>query len=80
MLTETSREKAVEVAEGIRESFAQMAQDVDGHPFCATLSIGLGHCQERTLDIPSLLRDRRIMPFTAPRSAVATVSRSLRST
>jgi diguanylate cyclase (GGDEF)-like protein len=55
MLTETSREKAIEVAERIRESFAQMAQDVDGHPVCATVSIGLVHCQERTLDIPNLL-------------------------
>jgi len=56
VLTETSREKAVEVAERIRESFAQMAQDVDGHPVCATVSIGLVHCLERTLDIPNLLR------------------------
>jgi predicted signal transduction protein with EAL and GGDEF domain len=32
-----------------------MAQDVDGHPVCATISIGLVHCQERTLDIPNLL-------------------------
>ena len=39
VLTETSREKAVEVAERIRESFAQMAQDVDGHLVCATVSI-----------------------------------------
>jgi diguanylate cyclase (GGDEF)-like protein len=56
VLTETSREKAVEVAERIRESFAQMAQDVDGHPVCATVSIGLVHCLERMLDIPNLLR------------------------
>ena len=56
VLTETSREKAVEVAERIRESFAQMAQDVDGHPVCATVSIGLVHCQERMLDIRNLLR------------------------
>lgn len=56
MLTETSREKAVEVVERIRESIAQMAQDVDGHPVCATVSIGLVHCLERTLDIPNLLR------------------------
>ncbi|HEY6861535.1 MAG TPA: GGDEF domain-containing protein, partial [Pseudolabrys sp.] len=56
VLTETSCEKAVEVAERIRESFAQMAQDVDGHPVCATVSIGLVHCQERMLDIRNLLR------------------------
>jgi len=55
MLTETSRDKAVEVAERIRESFEQMSQDVDGHTVCATVSIGLVHCQERTLDIPDLL-------------------------
>src|SRR4249919_2084242 len=55
ILTETSREKAVEVAERIRESFAQVAQNVDGHPVRATVSIGLVHCQERTLDIPDLL-------------------------
>jgi len=55
ILTETSREKAIEVAERIRESFAQIAQDVDGLPICATVSVGLVHCQERTLDIPDLL-------------------------
>ena len=55
ILTETSREKAIEVAERIRESFAQLAQDVDGLPICATVSVGLVHCQERTLDIPDLL-------------------------
>ena len=31
MLLETNREKAIEVAERIRASFAQMTQDVDGH-------------------------------------------------
>ena len=55
MLTETSREKAFAVAERIRETFAQMAQEVDGRPVCATVSIGLVHSQERTLDVPELL-------------------------
>jgi diguanylate cyclase (GGDEF)-like protein len=55
MLTETSREKAMAVAERIRESFAQMAQEVDGCPVCATVSIGLVHSQERTLDVTELL-------------------------
>jgi diguanylate cyclase (GGDEF)-like protein len=55
ILTETSREKAVEVGERIRESFVQLAQDVDGHPVCATVSIGLVHCQAATLDIADLL-------------------------
>jgi diguanylate cyclase (GGDEF)-like protein len=55
ILTETSREKAIEVGERIRESFAQMAQDVEDHAVCATVSIGLVHSQERTLDIADLL-------------------------
>jgi diguanylate cyclase (GGDEF)-like protein len=55
MLLETNREKATEVAERIRASFAQMTQDVDGHQVGATVSIGLVHSLERTLDIPELL-------------------------
>jgi diguanylate cyclase (GGDEF)-like protein len=55
VLTEASREKALEVAERIRVTFAQMAEEVDGHPVGATVSIGLVHCLERTLDIPDLL-------------------------
>lgn len=55
MLIDTNRNKAVEVAERIRESFAQMAQDVDGRPVCATVSIGLVHTEAPTLDMPELL-------------------------
>jgi len=55
VLTETSREKALEVAERIRLTFAQMAEKVDGHPVGPTVSIGLVHCLERTLDLPGLL-------------------------
>jgi diguanylate cyclase (GGDEF)-like protein len=55
VLADTSREKAVAVAERIRETFAQMAQDVDGHPVCGTVSIGLVHCLGRTLDVTELL-------------------------
>ena len=55
VLTEASREKALEVAERIRLTFAQMAEKVDGHPVGPTVSIGLVHCLERTLDIPDLL-------------------------
>jgi predicted signal transduction protein with EAL and GGDEF domain len=36
-------------------TFAQMAEELDGHPVGATVSIGLVHCLERTLDIPDLL-------------------------
>jgi diguanylate cyclase (GGDEF)-like protein len=55
VLSDTSRDKAVAVAERIRESFAQLSQDVDGRPVCATVSIGLVHCQEAALDVPELL-------------------------
>ncbi len=55
MLVETSRDKALAVAERIRESFAQMAQEVDGRPVSATVSIGLVHSKEQTLDVPELL-------------------------
>jgi len=55
VLADTSREKAVAVAERIRETFAQMAQEVDGHPVCGTVSIGLVHCLGRALDVTELL-------------------------
>src|SRR4249919_3547180 len=55
VLADTSREKAVAVAERIRETFAQMAEEVDGHPVCGTVSIGLVHCMGRTLDVTELL-------------------------
>lgn len=51
----TSREKALAVAERLRERFAQAAQEVDGRPVCATVSIGLVFCEEAALDIPELL-------------------------
>jgi diguanylate cyclase (GGDEF)-like protein len=55
ILYDASRDKAVEVAERIRGSFAQLAQDVDGRPVCATVSIGLVHCEDAALDVPALL-------------------------
>jgi diguanylate cyclase (GGDEF)-like protein len=55
ILVETSRDKASEVAERIRAIFAHMAQDVDGYRVGATVSIGLVHCLERTLNIAELL-------------------------
>ena len=55
MLIDTNRDKAVEVAERIRESFAQMAQEVDGRAVCATVSIGLVHTEAPALDLAELL-------------------------
>jgi diguanylate cyclase (GGDEF)-like protein len=55
VLYDTSRDKAVAVAERMRETFAQLAQDVNGRPVCATVSIGIVHCEGAVLDIPELL-------------------------
>jgi diguanylate cyclase (GGDEF)-like protein len=55
VLADTSRDKAVAVAERIREGFAQAALEVDNRPVGATVSIGLVHCQEAVLDVPELL-------------------------
>ena len=55
VLSDTSRDKAAGVAERIRESFAQAAQEVDNRPVCATVSIGLVHCQEAALNVAELL-------------------------
>ena len=55
MLCDTGRDKAVAVAERIREGFALAAKDVDSRPVCATVSIGLVHCEAATLDVPELL-------------------------
>lgn len=54
VLHDTSAEKAMVVAERIRETFAAAAQEVDGRPVCATASIGLVHC-EAALDVKELL-------------------------
>jgi len=55
VLYDAPRDKAVAVAERIREGFAQAALEVESRPVCATVSIGLVHCQEATLDVPQLL-------------------------
>jgi diguanylate cyclase (GGDEF)-like protein len=55
VLSDTSRDKAVAVAERIRESFAKAAREVDGRPVCATVSIGLAHWQEPALDVAEQL-------------------------
>jgi diguanylate cyclase (GGDEF)-like protein len=55
VLTDTGREKAMAVADRIRESFAQAALEVDDKPVAATVSIGLVHCEDVVLNIASLL-------------------------
>jgi diguanylate cyclase (GGDEF)-like protein len=55
VLYDVLRERAVARAELIRTSFAMAAQEVDGCPVAATLSIGLAFSQDRPLDLPELL-------------------------
>jgi diguanylate cyclase (GGDEF)-like protein len=55
VLHDTSRDKAMAVAERIRESFANAAKEVNGRPVGATVSIGLAYCQEAALDVVELL-------------------------
>jgi diguanylate cyclase (GGDEF)-like protein len=55
VLADTTCEKAVAVAERIRESFAQMAKEIDGRPVAGTVSIGVVHCRGPVLDVPELL-------------------------
>lgn len=55
VLCDTNCDRAVAVAERIREAFAKAAQEVDGRPVCATVSIGVVHCEGEVLDVPELL-------------------------
>ena len=55
ILRDTGRDKAVAVADRLRECFAREAQDVDGRPVCATVSIGVVHCEAPALDVAELL-------------------------
>jgi diguanylate cyclase (GGDEF)-like protein len=55
VLRDTSRDKALAVAERIRESFAHAAHEVDGRPVAATVSIGLVFSEAAALDVPELL-------------------------
>jgi diguanylate cyclase (GGDEF)-like protein len=55
VLADTSRDKAMMVAERIRASFAQAALEVDNRPVGATVSIGMVHCQDPVLDVHELL-------------------------
>jgi len=55
VLYDTSCDKAAAVAERMRETFARLAMDVDGRPVCATVSIGIVHCEEPALDVAELL-------------------------
>jgi len=55
VLYDAPHEKAAAAAERLRVAFAQATQDVEGRPVCATISIGMVHCQTPLLDVAGLL-------------------------
>jgi diguanylate cyclase (GGDEF)-like protein len=55
VLDDSAKERAMAVAERIRENFARAALDVGGRPVGATVSIGVVHCELPTIDMPELL-------------------------
>jgi diguanylate cyclase (GGDEF)-like protein len=56
VLHNVSREKAVALAERIRSAFAEAANEVDGRPVGATVSIGMViTTQDAAFDVPALL-------------------------
>jgi diguanylate cyclase (GGDEF)-like protein len=55
VLRDTSRERALAVAEQIRVGFADASRDVDGAPVVATVSIGIAVSSEAATDLPALL-------------------------
>ena len=55
VIYDTDSDKALAVAERIRDAFAKAAQEVDGRPVCATVSIGVVYCDGPVLEIAELL-------------------------
>jgi diguanylate cyclase (GGDEF)-like protein len=52
---DVGQERAAARAELIRTAFAEAADEVDGYPVAATLSIGMVFCRGTALDLPELL-------------------------
>ncbi len=55
LLRDTTRERALAIAEQIRTSFAEATRDVDGRPVAATVSIGIVISHDAVLDLSTLL-------------------------
>jgi diguanylate cyclase (GGDEF)-like protein len=55
LLRDTTRERALAVAEEIRTAFAEATRDVDGRPVGATVSIGVVISYDSVLDLSALL-------------------------
>jgi len=55
LLVDTTRERALGVAEDIRASFAKTTREVDGRPIAGTVSVGVVISYDAVLDISALL-------------------------
>jgi len=55
LLFDADREQALAVAEKIRATFAEAAQQIDGVPVAATVSIGVAMSKDQPLDVAELL-------------------------
>ena len=55
MLRDTTRERALAVAEEIRRSFAEATREVEGRPVAGTVSIGIVISHDAVLDLSALL-------------------------
>jgi diguanylate cyclase (GGDEF)-like protein len=55
LLRDTTRERALIVAEQIRACFAEVTRDIDGRPVVATVSIGIAVSHDAVLDLSALL-------------------------
>jgi diguanylate cyclase (GGDEF)-like protein len=55
VLYDVGQERAAARAALIRTAFAEAADEVDGYPIAATLSIGMVFCRGAALDVPELL-------------------------
>jgi diguanylate cyclase (GGDEF)-like protein len=55
LLRDTTRERALAIAEQIRGSFAEAVREIDGQPVAATVSIGIVISEDEVLDLSALL-------------------------
>jgi diguanylate cyclase (GGDEF)-like protein len=55
LLVDASRDRALAVANEIRESFATATREVDGRPVAGTVSIGVVISYDAVLDVSALL-------------------------
>jgi diguanylate cyclase (GGDEF)-like protein len=65
VLSDTSRDKAMAVADRIRTNFAQAAFKIDNRPIGATMSVGLALCQDGAFDVQELLAQADLALYRA---------------